>query len=371
MKVAFDHQIFTFQEYGGVSRYVCQLAANLARQPDIEAKIFAPLHVNAYLDDMDPNLVSGRRMRSLTRTGNKYLSIAASKLFVIPQLRSFRPDIIHETYYSRLCYKPKGARRVITVYDMIHEKLPGMSSSWRFTNKRKREAVLRADHVICISHATRKDLLEFIPVPEDKVSVVHLGFSIQHHQGDQAKNNFDIVSSPFILYVGSRAGYKNFSGSIRAFASSPMLKENFKFVCFGGGKATSMEMTMLRELKLPADAVHFIQGSDALLAEVYANARLFIYPSIYEGFGLPPLEAMSYGCPVVCSNSSSIPEVVGDAGGYFDPDDLASIRMALENVALSDEKCADLVTAGYRRLDFFSWEKCAAETLSIYRNLLD
>lgn len=370
MKIAFDHQIFTFQEYGGVSRYICHLAANLELQPDVQAKILAPFHVNAYLEEMPSNLVSGHRLRNLTSAGNKYLSIAASKIFVVPQLRAFRPDIVHETYYSAFGYLPKGARRVITVYDMIHEKLPAISSSWRFTHKRKRAAVLRADHVICISHATRNDLLEYIPVPEDKVSVVHLGFSLQHHQRDKANKNINNVTLPYILYVGSRAGYKNFSGAIRAFASSSLLKENFKFVCFGGGGATSGEMTMLRELKLPTDAVHFFQGSDALLAEVYANARLFIYPSLYEGFGLPPLEAMSYGCPVVCSNSSSIPEVVGDAGAYFDPNDASSIRMALEHIALSDENCAELVASGYRRLSFFSWGKCANETLSIYRNLL-
>ena len=370
MKIAFDHQVFSFQEYGGVSRYVCNLAISIARQPDVEAKIYAPLHVNAYLADLPSNLVSGYRLRKFNGAVNKYISVAANKILVIPKLRGFRPDIVHETYYSSLAYLPKGARRVITVYDMIHEKIPGMSSPWRFSHKRKRDAVLRADHVVCISRATRNDLLEYIGVPEEKVSVVHLGFSIRKDHEFQSNKIGEKESKPYILYVGNRGGYKNFSRAICAYASSKMLMDNFKFVCFGGEGVTNDEMAMLRTLNISSGLVQFKRGGDELLAEAYANARVFIYPSLYEGFGLPPLEAMSYGCPVVCSNTSSIPEIVGDAGEYFDPNEPSSIRIALESVAMFDDKRVELIFAGYRRLSCFSWDKCANETLSIYQDLL-
>jgi len=370
MKIAFDHQVFSFQEYGGISRYICKLAENLALHQDVEAKIFAPCHINGYLEELPRKLVSGYRLRNLTKMGNKYASIATSKLLVIPMLNGFHPDIVHETYYSSLSYLPKGAKRVITVYDMIHEKLPDMFSPWRFTGKRKRDAVLRADHVICISHATRNDLLEVFDIPEEKVSVVHLGFNIQNESKYHLQNEDFGEQRPYILYVGDRKTYKNFSGAIRAFETSPILRENFTFICFGGGAVTSDELAMLRQMNLPYNQVKFLQGGDDILAKLYTNARLFIYPSLYEGFGLPPLEAMSFGCPVVCSNTSSIPEVVGDAGEYFDPKEPSSIRLALEKVALSDDKCNELAAAGYRRLSCFSWEKCANETLSIYRALL-
>jgi glycosyltransferase involved in cell wall biosynthesis len=106
-----------------------------------------------------------------------------------------------------------------------------------------------------------------------------------------------------------------------------------------------------------------------LLAKLYKFARAFIYPSLYEGFGIPPLEAMSHGCPVVCSNTSSIPEVVGDAGEYFDPVDTGSMREAIEHVVGSDSHRNLLIAKGYERLKSFSWDRCAAETLDVYRRL--
>lgn len=370
MKIAFDHQIFAFQEYGGVSRYVCQLAKNLTLQPGLIVKIFAPFHVNAYLAEMPVNLVKGHSLRNFPTPWNKYFSIAASKILVASKLRQFRPNIVHETYYSSLGYLPKGARRVITVHDMIHEKYTDMRSPWRFTHKRKRDAILRADHVICVSHATRADLLKYINVPEDKISVIHHGFVPQYYLREPVDGNIGNSRFPYILYVGSRSKYKNFTGAIRAFASSSILRENFNFFCFGGGNFNNDELELLRQLNLASGCVQLIQGDDTRLAELYMNARLFIYPSLYEGFGLPPLEAMSYGCPVVCSNTSSIPEVVGEAGSYFDPNDQSSMRSTLEQVALSDQKCSELVAAGYLRLALFSWKKCASETLAVYRRLL-
>jgi glycosyltransferase involved in cell wall biosynthesis len=107
-----------------------------------------------------------------------------------------------------------------------------------------------------------------------------------------------------------------------------------------------------------------------LLAKFYIKASVFVYPSLYEGFGIPPLEAMAYKCPVVCSNTSSIPEVVGDAGVYFDPYSIESIRLATERVVESESLINDLIRKGENRLKFFSWDKCANETLKVYKSLL-
>jgi glycosyltransferase involved in cell wall biosynthesis len=111
-------------------------------------------------------------------------------------------------------------------------------------------------------------------------------------------------------------------------------------------------------------------GSDQMLAGLYEHASAFIYPSLYEGFGIPPLEAMSYGCPVVCSKTSSIPEVVGDAGEYFDPADIESMRVAIERVVTSDSHRKLLIAKGRARLKYFSWDRCAAETLDLYMKLV-
>jgi len=118
------------------------------------------------------------------------------------------------------------------------------------------------------------------------------------------------------------------------------------------------------------DRVRFESGSDRELAARYQAAAAFIYPSKYEGFGIPPLEAMSHGCPVVCSNAGAIPEVVGDAGVYFDPNNAEELRTALERVLTTEGLQADLRARGYARIAAFSWDKCAAETARIYREIM-
>jgi glycosyltransferase involved in cell wall biosynthesis len=103
---------------------------------------------------------------------------------------------------------------------------------------------------------------------------------------------------------------------------------------------------------------------------MYMGAAAFVYPSLYEGFGIPPLEAMSLGCPVICSNATSVPEVVGDAGEYFDPADPEAIRDAVERVLQSNDRRSELVTKGHARRSLFSWQRCAKETLDVYRSIL-
>jgi glycosyltransferase involved in cell wall biosynthesis len=119
-----------------------------------------------------------------------------------------------------------------------------------------------------------------------------------------------------------------------------------------------------------ADRVRFESGSDEQLAARYRAAAAFIYPSMYEGFGIPPLEAMGHGCPVVCSDAGSIREVVGDAGAYFDPNNPEELRRVLEHVATTEQLRADLRARGYSRIALFSWDKCAAETAQIYREIM-
>lgn len=125
----------------------------------------------------------------------------------------------------------------------------------------------------------------------------------------------------------------------------------------------------MRELGISSGRVEQINADDDLLAGLYKNAAAFIYPSRYEGFGIPPLEAMSMACPVICSNSSSIPEVVGNAGEYFDPDDTDTMRVAIEGVLQSNDRRESLVQKGLERCLVFSWERCATETLAIYRSM--
>jgi glycosyltransferase involved in cell wall biosynthesis len=141
-------------------------------------------------------------------------------------------------------------------------------------------------------------------------------------------------------------------------------------VAFGGGKFSVAESQRIAALRLNSGDVIQVGGQDDLLSSLYAGARCFVYPSMYEGFGIPPLEAMSFACPVVCSNTSSIPEVVGDAALTVDPVDIDAMRDAIETAVFDDDVRGKLIARGKDRIQTFSWSRCAEETIQIYKGLL-
>jgi len=367
MRIAFDHQIFGAQEYGGVSRYAYELSAELARTFGRDVAVIAPLYVNRYLDNAPTNLnVMGVSVPTLPKTARFYR--AANWFLAWPAHRYFHPDIVHETYYSSKRLGPGYAKIVLTVYDMIHEKFGDDFPRGNTTSKCKALAVKRADHVICISQQTRLDLIEQLGVDPAKTSVVHLGFTRTSQAASEQK--VDPKGRPFLLYVGSRGGYKNFDLLAQVYARSTALRNNFDLVCFGGGALLSREKSMLQQLGLSEPRVRHASGDDSILAGLYRSASVFVYPSLYEGFGIPPLEAMNFDCPVVCSDASSIPEVVGDAAERFDPYDPDSMRIAIERVTTDEALRRTLVARGRDRIKQFSWERCAKETLAVYTRVL-
>ena len=367
MRIAFDYQIFVRQMYGGVSRYAYELAVELATACGQEVAVISPLYINRYLANARPELkVIGVPVPRLPKTGRIYHAI--SSLLSWPAIRYFHPDIVHETYYSARRMAPKSAKVVLTVYDMIHEKFNKHFSLDDPTSREKILAVGRADHIICISEQTRQDLIEMMGVDPAKTSVVHLGFTLTS-QSDLAQKA-EKPARPFLLYVGNRGGHKNFDGLVKAYAASTQLRNDFDLVCFGGGRYTSNEKDLFQRNGLSLECVRQVSGDDATLTGYYKVASAFVYPSLYEGFGIPPLEAMNFNCPVVCSNVSSIPEVVGNAAEMFNPNDPESIRMAIERVMGGETLRATLITRGQERIKHFSWERCAQETLDVYRRVL-
>lgn len=368
MRVAFDPQVFLLQEYGGISRYVVSLARQLAGNSGIYPRIFAPLHYNRHLIDLPDGLTLGLRVPRVRRTAR--FVCTASEFLAKRAMQHFRPDIVHETYYSKRTLAPSNSRRIITVYDMISERFPAEFPGSQFTETKK-FAVLGADHVLCISENTRRDLIEVFGVAPERTSVVYLGYDDLTPSGDGDGGTLGLEAfRPYLLYVGSRGGYKNFGALVRAFASSAYLRDDFSILCFGGGALVPEELALVRQLGLSDIHVRQVGGNDAMLGSMYRGAAAFVYPSLYEGFGIPPLEAMSLGCPVVCSNATSIPEVVGDAGEYFDPAEPEAVRYAIERVLQSNDRRRELVTKGHARRALFSWERCARETLDVYRSIL-
>ncbi len=372
LRVMFDPQIFCHQRFGGISRYVCNIALEMQRMAGVTPQIIAPFHFNEYLDQLPRSLVRGRRVRWL-----EGLTALAYGLSVLPgkvAARDFKPDVLHNTYYFPV-QPPSGARGILTVYDMIHEKYPKYFAASPFITRIKAASVAAADHVICISESTRRDLLATYDIPEGRVSVTHLGFDpLASLLSGESSSDFKVrvlgANAPYLLYVGSRVNYKNFGGLLDAYAASASLRANFFFLCFGGGDFTRTERVAISKAGVEG-RVRFLGGSDAVLAACYAHASLFVCPSFYEGFGIPVLEAMSLDCPVACSNSSSLPEVVGDAARLFDPADRDAIRSALESVLGSPAAATALKERGRIRTQLFSWRSCAENTLDIYRQVLN
>lgn len=367
MRIAFDHQILGAQEYGGVSRYLYELAVELATTYEQDVAVISPVYVNRYLVNAPKELkVLGSSVPRLKNTWRLYQTI--NSVLSWPAIRFFNPNIIHETYYSPIRMGSKNTKVVLTVYDMIHEKFNYLYPNNDLTSYNKALAVERADHIICISAKTKEDLIQILKINPNKVSVVHLGFTLSNQMNSNQSKIKD--KKPFLLYVGNRGGYKNFRKLLEAYATSNYLKKNFQIVCFGGGDFSQQEKEFLIQLKINLDSIIQINGDDVLLAEYYRVASAFIYPSLYEGFGIPPLEAMSFDCPVVCSGVSSIPEVVGNAAELFDPYDVDSIRIAIERVISNNVLREVLIARGRERIKVFSWQRCARETLAIYQKVM-
>lgn len=365
MNIIYDYQIFSAQRYGGISRYFVELIHHIVDSGKAKVSVISPIYVNAYLATT-PRLVRvvGLKMPVVRFTGRFYRAI--NQLLSGVLLRWSKPDLVHETYFSGKSTMGAPYKRVLTVYDMIHELLPEEFAENDTTAKAKAKAVGYADHVICISERTRSDLIDILKVPREKTSVVYLGFSLR----TSGSKTYIPVRRAFLLYVGARGGYKNFACLLRTYAANTRLKNEFDLLAFGGGEITDDENKLIRQLGIPKENLQLIHGGDDVLEGLYRRAAVFIYPSLYEGFGIPPLEAMSFNCPVVCSNTSSIPEIVGDAAVLFDPKSSEELDKSLISVLYDEGLRKTLIARGQERVKQFSWEKCARQTMAIYHKVL-
>lgn len=359
-KVLFSHDIFAIQRYGGVSRYVVQLHTSLAAA-GVDSRVFGGLHINRYLDDVRG--VTGRRIArpapGPSRPLLRALNVAAEEQL----LRTWKPAAYHLTYYSRR--RPRlSVPVVVTVYDMIHELFPEQFAAQDRTSEHKRWWVDAADLVFVPSDQTRSDLVRFWPSCAAKAVVVRPGIMPLEPDENEMSNSY----GDYLLFVGDRRSpYKNFARLVAAVAASAHGRK-CQLVCFGGGEFSEGERRSLAAAGLIRGA-HAASGPDSLLRTLYRHARALVYPSTYEGFGFPLLEAMSLGCPVVCSATGSIPEVVGSAALSFDPEDVDSMAGAIDRILDGSELAASLRAAGLVRAEAFDWRRAGREARPYYELL--
>jgi glycosyltransferase involved in cell wall biosynthesis len=367
MRIVYDHSIFSIQSVGGISRYFVNLVNALLLLGE-SPKVIAMMHKNAYLRTVPDSCILSWGYS----TGSSKLDLLINDFYSNMFLERRGADVIHETYYrQRPRILKSSPPRVTTVYDMIHEKFPDLYPRSDKTTALKKEATSRADMIFCISDSTKRDLLEIFGVPEEKIRVTHLGVEKLSYSGEVDTAFLSLITSgkPYALFVGSRWGYKNFKIIIDVFSRSKVLRDSLRLISFGGGNFSPRERYHLwRSGFREGDIIH-LGGGDATLAHLYSNAHLLIVPSLYEGFGLPALEAMIHGCPVVSSSVSSLPEVVGRAGLYFDPLDADELERRIFTVLEDDAVRSQLVRLGFARAKEFTWSRCALSTLAHYKTL--
>jgi len=229
--------------------------------------------------------------------------------------------------------------------------------------------IKRASHIIAVSRNTRDDLIKYLKIPDDKISVIYNGIDHSIFK----PYNIKVLDKPYILYVGSERPRKNLGRLFDAFAKLKPEFPELKLVKVGAcGRCEEYRReTMMRldSLGITQDVIFVDYTSDLGLAHYYSSAALLAYPSLYEGFGLPPLEAMACGCPVVTSNTSSLPEVVGEAAILVNPYDTDSLARAMRQVLTDSELRDNMVKKGLEQAKKFSWEETARQTLEVYNRV--
>jgi glycosyltransferase involved in cell wall biosynthesis len=361
MRILYDGEIYKFQKVGGINRYFDNI---ISRLPEDFQPVLTTVRVRGDHQLSHPNL------RLLSCKKSRFERVRIERLLdsyyfrLIEAVNSF--DVFHPTYYSLLTRRNLKKRTypiVLTVYDMIHEIYGDLIDYGGQIAEQKRQAILAADVILCISESTKNDLLERYRLPEKRVQVTHLAteFNLNFIDGDAP-----IPLRPFYLFVGVRHGYKNFDGLLFAL-SRTISKYPEIILCVVGAPFNRIEQTKISEMRLEKNIEHFGLVSDAHLAKLYRSCVAFVYPSFYEGFGLPPLEAMACRAPVIASNASSIPEVVGGAGLLFNPNSIQDLTDRLLFLIENPSEREILIAKGLEQAEKFSWDKTAAQTVEAYK----
>ncbi|MFA5000238.1 MAG: glycosyltransferase family 1 protein [Patescibacteria group bacterium] len=407
MKIGIDIRVLMDKQYSGISEYTANLlSVILRRNEDAVAPDDYVLFYNSF-HDLSSRLDkwSGAHARVIaTRWPNKIFNYLLQKTLAWPKIDKVLGgvDLFWSPHFNftRLSSAPIGPKKIITVHDLSFLRYPeffsGRKNFWHRALSIKK-TLRAADKIIAISENTKNDLIELIGIAPEKIKVIYSGnnYSVKiNNSAEDRKNNGtvveeikddiknkikdeirDIADGRFILYLGNIEPRKNVDGLIKAYDRLRSDDRSGRFkdlkLVIAGAKAWKNRAAYLAQKKSSyCNDIKFLGYVSQKDKEILmASAVVFCYPSFYEGFGFPPLEAMSAGTPVVCSNVSSLPEVVGDAALTVNPFKIEEIVEALRLV-LSDEKLRQkLIERGHRQAALFSWDKAAGEYLELFQKL--
>ena len=356
MQIILDNIIFSLQKSGGISVYWYELVNR-----------FINIKQDITFSFIEESEDKGNIFRSNLEINSNILLYNYNSKKKMSRYREVDLDIkqntfiFHSSYYRTLNKKVKknnSVKEVVTVHDFTYEHFSTGLKKW-VSIYQKKKAIKAADAVICISENTKKDLLFFYPQFSDKnIIVIHNGVSQDYFRIPNIITS--ISDTPFFLFVGSRADYKNFYFTVEAVAQT----NDFCLKIVGGG-VSPKELILLNSL-IKGRWEILIDLDNEKLNVLYNTAFALIYPSFYEGFGIPLVEAMKAGCPFIAFNGSSIPEVVGSAGILIDELEIKKFNDAVLKIKRERE---EIIKIGINQAENFSWEKCYQQTLEVYSSL--
>jgi len=360
LRIGVDIRPF-YEPLTGVGWYLYHLLHELGKRDDVELLLFGDARVTDYGPELHaaipPNArlcwfdVRGLPFTRLTRplTAAAYvLWLALEDCDVMFGANYFLPRLLGAV----------ARRRVITIHDLTYKRFPALLQKETLENLERhmtREIAL-ADAIVCVSESTRSDVLNFYEVDEQKVVAIHSGISVLSPQSS-------VLAGPYILFVSTVEPRKNLPLLLDAYAR---LRPRIPHSLVVAGKIGWKSESIAKRLEAPG-IVHLDYVDSERLAAIYAGADLFVFPSIYEGFGFPLLEAMAHGVPTIAARSSSLPEIGGDAALYFDPRDDRELERLIERVVTDRALRDDLVTRGRERAATFRWDVAAEQTLAVLR----
>jgi len=374
MKVLYDFQAFNMQRFGGISNCFVQLMSHLPN--DIEAMVglkgSSNIHLkNSKLYPHDRRIYLPENCNWMGNYIYQKLQWHCKKLFPTPEnsnmdysirlMNEGNYDILHPTYFHSYFLEHNTKPFVVTIHDMIPE-------IYNFDDNQvrgKQEQINKATHIIAVSENTKNDIVKILGINPDKVTVIYHGYTPKNMNN----NGKPLIEAPYILFVGTRWFYKKFDYFLQQVKSFIDKHSDYKIVCTGS-KFRDDEMELIQSLGLKNKVIQRF-CTDWEIENLYQHAFAFVFPSEYEGFGIPILEAFSARCPTILNNKSCFPEIAQDGALYFDSDDDGStLHMRLEELyAMTDSERKKLLARATKRLLDFSWKKSAEKLAEVYRKV--
>lgn len=370
MKLLIDDEIFYRQRFGGISKIFYEIIKRVKKDNSVELDFKNLYSENDLLLSLQiPQIKPYLRNSNFPLKGKivRGVNHFISHKRVNDALRIIKPDIFHPTFYSNYYFDAlksnSKTKLVFTVHDLIHEKF-GENNHYKDLAKKKKENIDRADAIIVVSENTKKDLLEvYANVNPDKIHVNYLAQSITDYKSTKTS-----LPNKYVLFVGSRSFYKGFDSMLHAFARIRNQNPDLQLLCTGNESFNVEEHQKLSKLGL----TNYITRKALSVSELryaYENAEMFVFPSNYEGFGIPILEAFACKTPVIISNSSSLPEIAGNAALVFEKNNNEDLAMKM-NLLLSNPNLKnEMIQKGIAREKEFSWDNHYQNTLAIYKSV--